>query len=105
MVTACRETRRSGLRLASDLAASYSPGVSVPGIGRVEWLELRAVWRNEAQDFTPWLLANVDVLRDALGGLDLELERAEHAVGTFSLDLIGSDLTHGCRLIVENQIE
>jgi len=75
------------------------------GIGRIEWLDLRAVWKDEAADFTPWLLQNVDVLRDALGGLDLELERAEHPVGTFSLDLIGKDLTHGTTLIVENQIE
>ncbi len=74
-------------------------------IGRVEWLDIRAVWRNESADFTPWLLKNVDVLRDALGGLDLELERAEHPVGAFSLDLIGTDLTHGVPLIVENQIE
>jgi hypothetical protein len=72
-------------------------------IGRVEWLDLRAVWSNEAADFTPWLLSNVDVLRDVLGGLDLELERAEHSVGSFSLDLIGRDLTNGGPLIVENQ--
>lgn len=76
-----------------------------PEIGRVEWLDIRAVWKNEAADFTPWLLKNVDVLRDALGGLDLELERAEHPVGSFSLDLIGTDLTNGVPLIVENQIE
>jgi hypothetical protein len=76
-----------------------------PGIARIEWLDIRAVWKNEAADFTPWLLENVDVLRDALGGLDLELERAEHPVGAFSLDLIGTDLTHGTTLIVENQIE
>jgi hypothetical protein len=74
-------------------------------VGRIEWLEIREVWKNEAADFTPWLLANVDVLRDALGGLDIELEKAEHPVGTFSLDLIGRDLTHGATLIVENQIE
>lgn len=74
-------------------------------IGRIEWLDIREVWKNEAADFTPWLLANVDVLRDALGGLDLELEKAEHPVGAFSLDLIGTDLTNGVPLIVENQIE
>jgi hypothetical protein len=75
------------------------------GLSRIEWLDIREVWRIEAVDFTPWLLKNVDVLGEALGGLDLELERAEHPVGTFSLDLIGTDLTHGARLIVENQIE
>jgi hypothetical protein len=74
-------------------------------VGRIEWLEIREVWKNEAADFTPWLLKNVDVLRDALGGLEIELEKAEHPVGTFSLDLIGRDLTHGATLIVENQIE
>jgi hypothetical protein len=79
--------------------------VTIAGIGRVEWLDLREVWSNEAADFTPWLLANVDVLRDALGGLDLKLERAEQPIGTFSLDLIGSDLTHNAKLVVENQIE
>ncbi len=73
-------------------------------LGRIEWLDIREVWRNEAIDFTPWLLTNVDVLRDALGGLDLELEQAEHPVGAFSLDLIGTD-HHGGPLIVENQIE
>ncbi len=35
----------------------------------------------------------------------MELERAEHSVGSFSLDLIGRDLTNGTPLIVENQIE
>jgi hypothetical protein len=74
-------------------------------IGRIDWLDIRAVWKNESADFTPWLLRNVDVLRDALGGLDLVLEQAEHPVGTFSLDLIGRDLTHDVPLIVENQIE
>ena len=54
--------------------------------------------------FTPWLLQNAAELATALG-IELELEQAEHAVGSFSLDLIGRDLTHDARLIVENQIE
>jgi hypothetical protein len=32
------------------------------------------------------------------------LEAAEHPVGGFWLDLVGTDLTHGSKLIVENQI-
>lgn len=73
-------------------------------IGRLEHVALRQVWPHEAGAFTPWLLANADVLADALG-IELELEAAEHAVGGFSLDLIGRDLTNECVLIVENQIE
>src|SRR5437763_1586981 len=55
-------------------------------LGRLEPVDPRVVWKNEALDFTPWLLANGDRLSAALG-IDLELEAAEHAVGGYSLDL------------------
>lgn len=73
-------------------------------LGRVEWLDIRAVWPHEAMAFTPWLLDNADILGETLG-IEVQLEQAEHSVGGFSLDLIGRDLTHDVRLIVENQIE
>jgi hypothetical protein len=73
-------------------------------LGQIEWLDIRHVWKHEASGFTPWLLANADELGAALG-IELRLEAAEHAVGGFSLDLIGWDLSHDARLIVENQIE
>ena len=72
-------------------------------LGRIEKLDLRAVWPHEAHSLTPWLLENADVLQDVLG-IDLELTAAEHGVGAFSLDLIGRDLTNDCVLIVENQL-
>jgi hypothetical protein len=53
--------------------------------------------------FHPWLLANADRLSEALG-IDLELEAAEHAVGGYSLDLVGRDITNDAVLIVENQL-
>jgi hypothetical protein len=73
-------------------------------LGRLEPVIPRAVWANEAYDFTPWLLGNADRLAEALG-IDLELTASEHPVGGFSLDLIGRDLTNDCVLIVENQLE
>lgn len=73
-------------------------------LGRLEIVRPRDVWAHEALDFTPWLLANVDVLSDLLG-MDLVLERAEHAVGDFSLDLIGYDQSTNDVVIVENQLE
>lgn len=73
-------------------------------LGRVEWLDVRGVWPNEATSFTPWLLINAELLGETLG-IEVQLEEAEHSVGGFSLDLIGRDLTHEARLIVENQIE
>lgn len=72
-------------------------------LGRIECLDLRSVWPHEALALTPWLLTNANVLGDVLG-IDLELTAAEHAVGSFSLDLIGRDLTNDCVLIVENQL-
>jgi len=73
-------------------------------LGRLTPVPPREVWRHEAQHFTPWLLKNVDVLNDLLG-MELVLERAEHPVGDFSLDLIGRDETTGDVVIVENQLE
>jgi hypothetical protein len=72
-------------------------------LGRLERIDPRVVWTNEARDFTPWLLQHADHLAEALR-IDLELEAAEHPVGGYSLDLIGRDLTNDAVLIVENQI-
>ena len=72
-------------------------------LGRVERVDPRTVWPDEARDFTPWLLGNVDVLSVALN-MTLELERAEHPVGDFFLDLIGRNGDTGEVVIVENQL-
>lgn len=72
-------------------------------LGRLEPLDARKVWEHEAHHFTPWLLENADVLAEVLG-IDLELSAAEHAVGDFSLDLLGRDNTNDCVLVVENQL-
>jgi Domain of unknown function (DUF4268) len=72
-------------------------------LGRLEPVDPRSVWPNEAANFTPWLLANAERLAEALG-IELELDAAEHGVGGYSLDLIGRDLSNGAVLIVENQL-
>ena len=73
-------------------------------LGRLEVVDVREVWRHEALDFTRWMLSSADVLSESLG-MDLELTAAEHRVGGFSLDLIGTDRTTGGVVIVENQLE
>ena len=77
---------------------------AAPRLGKLDPVDPRLVWKNEAHDFTPWLLANGDLLAEALG-IDLELEASEHPVGGFSLDLVGRDITNDAVLIVENQLE
>jgi hypothetical protein len=73
-------------------------------LGRLQLLNPRHVWTDEARHFTPWLFDNQDYLAEVLG-IELELTHQEHGVGAFSLDLFGDDLTHDCPLIVENQLE
>lgn len=72
-------------------------------LGRLTPVAAREVWPDEARDFTPWLLQNVDVLSDLLG-MDLVLEQAEHPVGDFRLDLKGYDEATNEVVIVENQL-
>lgn len=73
-------------------------------LGTLKRVPARKVWKDEAKDFTPWLLENADQLSEALG-LDLELHQAEHPVGKFSLDLIGVIAGTQDRVIIENQLE
>lgn len=84
-----------------DLSTSITDS---PTIGRLVRVPLRQVWPHEAGNFTPWLLANAEVLGERLG-MDLEIAEAEHPVGKYWLDLIGTDRRTGHRVIVENQLE
>ncbi len=78
--------------------------MSNPNLGQLRRLDPRTVWQHEAQDFTPWLAENVDLLSEAVG-LDIELVQREVPVGTFSLDLFGKEVSSGREVIVENQLE
>ena len=66
--------------------------------------DLRTVWSNEAQAFTPLLAEHLDVLGDALG-ITIELEERESSVGAFSLDILARDQDSGEAVVIENQIE
>lgn len=75
-------------------------------LGRLEKIDLRDIWKTEAQDFTPWLSeeANMAVLSDTLG-LDLEVEAQERNVGPFRADILCKDLGDNSWVLVENQLE
>ena len=64
--------------------------------------DLRAVWPNEASDFTPWLAKEENVARlgDALG-IELEVEDSEVAAGPFSADLLARDTVSGDYIVIE----
>ena len=72
-------------------------------IARIARLDLREVWPHEANDFTPWLEENIDVLSEAIG-IELGAPEREKAAGAFSVDLVTEDGTGG-RVVIENQLE
>ncbi|MCY4577440.1 MAG: DUF4268 domain-containing protein [Chloroflexi bacterium] len=68
--------------------------------GRVN---VREIWPDEAQQFTPWLAENLALLGEALQ-LDLELDTREARVGNnMSLDILATD-GNGARVAIENQL-
>ena len=67
----------------------------------VTQLDLTAVWKHEANDFTPWLASESERLSEVLG-LDLELIGTEMAVGPFSADIVFRDQSTGNVVVVEN---
>ncbi len=73
-------------------------------LGRLERVNVRAAWTNEAIDFTPWLAANLDLLSEALG-MNLELEMEEKYVGTFRADILARNSDSGEWVLIENQLD
>ncbi len=83
-----------------DLVSAAQP--PLVNLTRLEPVVVSQVWPTEAHHFTPWLLANADLLGETLG-LDIELESREYKVGKFSLDIIGREVATGAPVIIENQ--
>jgi Domain of unknown function (DUF4268) len=75
-------------------------------LGRLERVDLRAIWVSEATSFTPWLARpeNMAVLAETLN-IDLELEAQERAVGPFRADLLCKDVGTDRWVLIENQLE
>jgi len=61
-------------------------------LGKLEKVELRNAWRNEAADFTKWLAKeeNLLLLSDEIG-VNIKLVETESAVGGFSSDIFAED--------------
>jgi len=73
------------------------------GIGKIERVPLRQVWRHEALDFTTWLEQNIDALSEVLD-LSLSSAEREQSAGDFSVDIVAEDGS-GNTVIIENQLE
>ena len=77
-----------------------------PTFGRLERVDPRDIWADEAKDFTPWLARpeNLDLLADALG-LGLEPVAEEENVGPFRADILCREVRSGDPVLIENQLE
>ena len=75
-------------------------------LSRLEAVDIREVWPDEAQDFTPWLAEeeNLDILGETLG-IELEFEAQEKDVGDFRADILCRDTLNNSRVLIENQLE
>lgn len=81
----------------------------MPELDRLQPIELRDIWPNEATDFTPWLAKeeNLTFLGETLG-MELELEGQELNVGDFRADILCRNIEnpeHGTWVLIENQLE
>lgn len=72
-------------------------------LGRLERVETRLIWANEAMDFTPWLADNLQFLGDAIG-VELQLEAQEKSVGLFRADILAKDVQANSWVLIENQL-
>lgn len=73
-------------------------------LGKLEWMDVREVWKDEPGEFTPWLAQNIDRLSEAIG-VELELEATEAPVGEFAVDIVGTEVGSDRRVVIENQLE
>tara|TARA_R110001599_G_scaffold294201_1_gene498180 strand:- start:6655 stop:6963 length:309 start_codon:yes stop_codon:yes gene_type:complete len=75
-------------------------------LGRLTKIDLRDIWKTEAQDFTAWLAQedNMAILSETLGQ-DLEVEAQERNIGPFRADILCKDLDDNSWVLVENQLE
>ena len=72
-------------------------------IGKLEKVNLRNVWMNEAKDFTSWLSNNLDMLSDHID-CELSLLEREKRTGSFSADIFAEG-PNGETVVIENQLE
>ena len=75
----------------------------VPELGRIEEVDIRTVWPNEALCFTPWLASHLSLLSEALG-VDLEQGETEKRLDSLSVDILTKDGA-GQTVVIENQLE
>ena len=77
--------------------------MTTPNLAKIERVDLREAWTDEARNFTPWLANNLDHLSEALN-ISLQFRKKEAPVGRFFLDILAVDLDSDRHVVIENQL-
>ncbi len=90
----------------ADRAEEQSTVISdgAASLARLRRVDLRKAWTTEDQDFTPWLVKNLDVLAETLG-MELKSEAREKSVGPFRADILCKEIGSDSWVLIENQLE
>ncbi|MBQ3447589.1 MAG: hypothetical protein IJG37_08100, partial [Synergistaceae bacterium] len=73
-------------------------------LGRLEEItDLRAIWQNDAKDFTEWLAKeeNINLLAQS-AGLEMSAEETQSPVGKYHVDILASESGTNRRIIIIN---
>ena len=75
-------------------------------LGKIEKIDVRDIWKNEATDFTKWLAReeNLTLLSDEIG-INMNLIKTEAGVGSLSADILAEEPNTGRKIVIENQLE
>lgn len=75
-------------------------------LGRLELVDLRDYWKDEARDFTPWIASEegLELLGEVIG-IDLEILKTEARVGPFNADVLAKSIQDELHhVVIENQL-
>lgn len=83
-----------------------SAQIDISILGKLEKVDTRDIWKNEARDFTRWLAKeeNLSILSDEIG-ISMNLVKTEAGVGAFSADILAEEQNTGRKIVIENQLE
>ena len=99
-------TRREAMaaELDQELEDDSESGDSSLSIGKLESVDPRLLWPDEAGDFTPWLRDNIERIGAVLG-INFDSVNSEEPVGRYNADLWGQEEgTRGRGVLIENQL-
>lgn len=75
-------------------------------LSKLNRVEIRKIFKDEARDFTPWLATeeNIKLLSDEIG-IEIKTIEIEAGVGKYSADILAEEEGTGRKIVIENQLD